>query len=77
MVGGGGGGGREKVVSHSQTAFQGKESGTLPMRRLCRDPLELGGNNCILSLRVTRQPPAHNYRCFASRGNEGHDSIGV
>ena len=32
-----------KVVSRSQTTFQGKGSGTMPMRHLCRDLPELGG----------------------------------
>ena len=32
-----------KVVARSQTTFQGKGSGTMPMHRLCRDPPELGG----------------------------------
>ena len=50
---------RVPVVSRSQTAFPsilncyvigwGEGSGTLLMRHLCRDPPELGGNNCILA----------------------------
>ena len=66
-----------KVVSRSQTTFQGKRSGTMPMRCLCRDPLELGSDNYIPCPHVTRQPPTHNYWCCASRGKEGHDSFGA
>ena len=67
-----------KVVSRSQTTFQGKGSGTMPMHRLCRDPPELGGgggDNCVPHPHVTRQPPAHNYWCCTSCGKEGHDSF--
>ena len=45
--------------------------------RLCRDPPELGADNCILHPRVTRQPPAHNCWCCTSHGNKGHDPLGA
>ena len=51
-----------ELVLRSQIAFQGKGSGAKPMRHLCKDPSELGGDNCNPCPCVTRQPPAHNYR---------------